>query len=165
MSAAVHIRISGTGAGTGINAATDIDKEHGLVEAGGYPLVSDWNDPKYIGHGVGHRNPKTGDPVAANIHIPSDGELNPQNYLNVAAVEEDPNIVRQRVRDAFLVRYSKSKASLYRANMYSILGGIQSVVGRKEASRRSSERATLERAAYQVDHSEIHFRGERQHRR
>ncbi|KAJ2508378.1 hypothetical protein IWW47_000642 [Coemansia sp. RSA 2052] len=165
MSAAVHTRISGTGAGTGTKAATDIDKENGLVDAGGYPLIADWNDPKYIGHGVGHRDPKTGEPVAASIHIPSDGELNPQNYLNVTAVEEDPNVVRQRVRDAFLTKYGKNKASLYRANMYSIVGGIQSRVGRRDAGSRSKERATLERAAYQVDHSEIHFRSEGKHRR
>ncbi|KAJ2028671.1 hypothetical protein IWW57_002046 [Coemansia sp. S610] len=165
MSAAVQMRISGTGAGTGFKAATDIDKENGLVEAGGYPLVSDWNDPKYIGHGVGHRDPKTGDPIPANVHIPSDGELNPQNYLNVAAVEEDPQAARQRIRDAFLLKYDKKKASLYRANMYSAIGGIQSKVGRRDAGSKSSERGALERAAYQVDHSEIHFRGERQHRR
>ncbi|KAJ2867690.1 hypothetical protein GGH94_000657 [Coemansia aciculifera] len=165
MSAAVQTRISGTGAGTGIKAASDIDKEHGLIEAGGYPLISDWSDPKYIGHGVGHRDPKTGDPVPANVHIPSDGELNPHNYLNVAAVEEDPQVTRQRIRDAFLLKYNKNKASLYRANMYSVIGGIQSRVGRRDAGSKNSERATLERAAYQVDHSEIHFRGERRHRR
>ncbi|KAJ2297707.1 hypothetical protein IWW55_004701 [Coemansia sp. RSA 2706] len=157
MSAAV-LKISGTGAGTGTRAATDIAKEAGLTEAGGYPLVSDWNDPGYIGHGVGHRDPKTGDPVPANVHLPSDGELNPQNYISVMAAEEDPEEVRQRTRDAFLQRYNKKRASLYRANMFQMAGKLQSLVGSKTAGARSTERARLEHAAYSVDHSEIHFR-------
>ncbi|KAJ2529598.1 hypothetical protein EV175_007360, partial [Coemansia sp. RSA 1933] len=90
MNASPYVRIVGTGAGTGIKAATDIDKEHGLTEAGGYPLVTDWNDPRYIGHGLGHRDPRTGEPIAANVHIPTDGELNPQNYINTTFIEEDP---------------------------------------------------------------------------
>ncbi|KAJ2005832.1 hypothetical protein GGI04_000648 [Coemansia thaxteri] len=165
MSAAINIKIAGTGAGTGIKAATDIDKERGLSEAGGYPLVADWNDPNYIGHGVGHRDPKTGEPVPANIHIPTDGELNPQNYVSTAVAEEDPNEVRQRIRDAFLQKYGMKRASLYRANLYSVTSAIQLRLGGKEAGARNGERAKLERAAYQVDHSEIHFRSERRHRR
>ncbi|KAJ1724003.1 hypothetical protein LPJ53_001698 [Coemansia erecta] len=159
------IRISGTGAGTGTKAATDVAKETGLTEAGGYPLIADWNDSRYIGHGVAHRDPKTGEPLPAEVHIPADGELNPQNYINTTAVEEDPAEMRQRTRDAFLLTYNKKKASEYRANMYKLAGSIQSKFGAKEAGAKKIERAKLEHAAYHVDHSEIHFRGERKHRK
>ncbi|KAJ1827291.1 hypothetical protein LPJ56_001740 [Coemansia sp. RSA 2599] len=158
MSALATQNIGGTGAGTGIKAATDVAKESGLTEAGGYPLIADWNDSRYIGHGVAHRDPKTGEPVPANVHIPADGELNPQNYINTIMVEEDPEEARQRTRDAFLLKYNKKKASDYRANMYKLAGSIQSKLGNKEAGAKKLERAKLEREAYHVDHSEIHFR-------
>ncbi|KAJ2534873.1 hypothetical protein IWW43_002068 [Coemansia sp. RSA 1935] len=158
MSAAAVVKIIGTGAGTGTKAATDIAKETGLIEAGGYPLISDWNDPGYIGHGVAHRDPKTGEPVPANVHLMSDGELNPQNYIRTMAAEEDPEEARQHTRDAFTTRYNKKHASLYRANMYQLLGKIQSLVGSHTTAEQSAERARIEHAAYSVDHSEIHFR-------
>ncbi|KAI9504158.1 hypothetical protein GGI25_001300 [Coemansia spiralis] len=152
------IKISGTGAGTGTKVATDIDKESGLIEAGGYPLVTDWNDPKYIGHGLGHRDPKTGNPIPANVHIPSDGELNPQNYISTAMVEENPEEKRQRIRNTFLETYNKKKASLYRANAYSFIGSIQKKTGGKQSAEKNLERSRIEREAYYVDHDEIHFR-------
>ncbi|KAJ2819679.1 hypothetical protein IWW50_005373 [Coemansia erecta] len=158
MAAVAVLKISGTGAGTGIRAATDIAKESGLTEAGGYPLISDWNNPGYIGHGVAHRDPKTGEPMPASMHLQADGERNPQNYINMTMAEEDPEAVRQHTRDAFMVKYDKKRASLYRANMYQVLGKMQSLVGSRAASERSTERAKLEHAAYSVDHSEIHFR-------
>ncbi|KAI8320706.1 hypothetical protein GQ54DRAFT_298450 [Martensiomyces pterosporus] len=158
MSAPAVLKLSGTGAGTGTAAATDIDKETGRTEAGGYPLISDWSDPGYIGHGVGHRDPKTGEPIPATEHIETDGEKNPQNYLQVLAVEENPTEVRQRVRDAFLQKYNAKKANQYRANYYQALGKIQNKVGSKTAAAANLERAELEHAAYVVDHSEIHFR-------
>lgn len=165
MSAAVatQIKIAGTGAGTGIKAATDIDKETGLTEGGGYPLISDWNDPGYIGHGVGHRDSKTGEPAPADVHIPTDGEVNPQNYIGTTAEEINPEEKRQLARDAFLNKYNKKKASLYRSNMYKLAGSIQSMAGRKTTAEKILERAKLERDAYDVDHSEIHFRGEGHH--
>ncbi|KAJ2223637.1 hypothetical protein GGF40_001170 [Coemansia sp. RSA 1286] len=158
MSGLATTNIGGTGAGTGTRAATDVAKETGLVDAGGYPLISDWNDSRYIGHGVAHRDPKTGEPVPANVHIPADGELNPQNYINTTVVEENPEEVRQRTRDAFLQKYNKKRASDYRANMYKMAGNIQSKLGNKEAGAKKLERAKLEHEAYHVDHSEIHFR-------
>ncbi|KAJ2798050.1 hypothetical protein H4R20_004962 [Coemansia guatemalensis] len=158
MSAPDTLKISGTGAGTGTRAATDIAKESGLEEAGGYPLVTDWDDPKYIGHGVGHRDPKTGEPMPASVHIPADGELNPQNYIRTEAAEANPEEVRQRTRDAFIHKYGKKRASLYRANMHQVLGKLQLMVGSNAAGEKNIERASLEHAAYQVDHSEIHFR-------
>ncbi|KAJ2160369.1 hypothetical protein GGF46_002317 [Coemansia sp. RSA 552] len=158
MSTADPVKISGTGAGTGTRVATDIAKETGLVEAGGYPLVTDSNDPAYIGHGVGHRDPKTGQPVAADEHISSDGEVNPQNYINTVVVDEDPEAARQHTRDAFQQRYGKKQASLYRANAYQFLGKLQSLFGSRAAGERSTERARLEHAAYDVDHSTVQFR-------
>ncbi|KAJ2614122.1 hypothetical protein H4S08_001857 [Coemansia sp. RSA 1365] len=158
MSALDALKISGTGAGTGTRAATDIAKETGLEEAGGYPLVIDWNDSRYIGHGVGHRDPKTGKPMPANVHIPTDGELNPQNYIRTEIAEENPDEVRQRTRDAFMHKYGKKQARLYRANMHQVLGKLQLMIGSKTAGEMNIERANLEHAAYQVDHSEIQFR-------
>ncbi|KAJ2786117.1 hypothetical protein H4R18_000149 [Coemansia javaensis] len=157
--------IAGTGAGTGIRAATDVAKESGLSEAGGYPLVADWTDPRYIGHGVGHRNPKTGAPVPATVHIPTDGELNPHNYASAAAAaDEDPEAARQRTRDAFAGKYGPARPSAYRAAVCRLLGRIQCAVGRTAAGQELLERARLEHAAYAVDHSEIHFRGEAKRR-
>ncbi|KAJ2451955.1 hypothetical protein EV183_003260 [Coemansia sp. RSA 2336] len=158
MNATEVVKISGTGAGTGIRAATDIAKESGLAEAGGYPLVSDWNDPRYIGHGVGHRDPKTGEPVPAHIHLAADGEANPQNYISTIAVEDDPEAERQLVRDAFTDRYGNKRASLYRANAYQVLGKLETLVGSIQTGEKHTERARLEHAAYNVDHSDIHFR-------
>ncbi|KAJ2657201.1 hypothetical protein IWW48_004617 [Coemansia sp. RSA 1200] len=152
------VKIIGTGAGTGIKAATDVDKEHGDFEAGGYPLIADWNDPRYIGHGLGHRDPKTGNPVPPDVHISTDGELNPHNYINTVYVEENPEEKRQHTRNAFLQTYNKKRASLYRANIYNMIGAVQCKTGSKISGERHLERARIEREAYNVDHSEIHFR-------
>ncbi|KAJ2857069.1 hypothetical protein GGI22_003617, partial [Coemansia erecta] len=100
----------------------------------------------------------TGEPIAANIHIPTDGELNPQNYISTMLVEDNPEERRQRIRDAFLQMYNKKSASLYRANMYGIIGLVQCKTGAKTSGERHLERAKVEREAYNVDHSEIHFR-------
>ncbi|KAJ1899866.1 hypothetical protein LPJ66_001841 [Kickxella alabastrina] len=161
MSTLAYTNIVGTGAGTGIKAATDVAMEAGLTEAGGYPLISDFNDTRYIGHGVAHRDPRTGEPLPAHIHIPTDGELNPKNYVASTIVYEDPAKVQQHTRDAFLLKYNKKSASHYRSNYFNFVGSVQSKLGQKEAGQRKLERAKLERAAYDVDYNAMQFCRER----
>ncbi|KAI8320422.1 hypothetical protein GQ54DRAFT_219668 [Martensiomyces pterosporus] len=162
---AIHTKISlnmgaaralrGTGVGTGVNAATDVDLESGITAAGGCELISDWSNPAYIGHGVAHRDPKTGEPLPATVHIPTDGELHPENYKLAPTAWEDPEAAHQQKRDELLKKYHVSRAHQYRANFYKAVGRIEVAVGSKEAGKADMERGRLEKEVYRIAHPNL----------
>ncbi|KAJ1933941.1 hypothetical protein FBU59_005859 [Linderina macrospora] len=153
-----EIMLRGTGVGTGCKAVSDVDLESGASEANGYKLISDFTNPGYIGHGVGHRDPKTGKPLPATVHIPTDGELHPERYISTATEYEDPAVALQRQRNAFLERFNVKKASLVRATYFEWIARAQRLLGNKSTAEECSERARQERDVYAIENPDVpHF--------
>ncbi|KAJ2791611.1 hypothetical protein H4R21_006293, partial [Coemansia helicoidea] len=96
---------NGTGIGTRYPAATDVAKESGTAVFGGVELVDDPTSERYIGHGVAHRDPKTGAPVDARVHIPTRGELYPEEFA--LAQTADPDAVTHREKLASMYNIAK----------------------------------------------------------
>ncbi|KAJ2538362.1 hypothetical protein EV175_006485, partial [Coemansia sp. RSA 1933] len=119
-------KINGTGTGTAHPAATDVAKESGTTVFGGVELVSDPNDPQYIGHGVAHRDPKTGEPVSARVHISTHGELHPESY-NIA-VAADQTLVSNA--DILESKYGIAKPNKYHAGWYKTKSMANATMGK-----------------------------------
>ncbi|KAJ2784570.1 hypothetical protein H4R18_001035 [Coemansia javaensis] len=133
--------LSGTGAGTRYPAATDVAKEGGGVAAGGAELVDDPSSPNYIGHGVGHRDPKTGAPVDARVHIPTRGELHPEEFAIAQAADAAAVTDAERLAS----KYGISKPDKYHANWYKAKSILNGAVARAAGSERHLAKATMQR--------------------
>lgn len=134
------VKISGTGTGTNYPAATDIAKENGTTIFGGTQLIDDPMDPQYQGHGVGHRDPKTGQAVDAHTHIPARGETHPEEFA-VAQVDSK----EQNSSDILLTKYGVSSPSKYHANWYKTLGILNGMMGKMSGRQKFLEKATRQR--------------------
>ncbi|ORX74771.1 hypothetical protein DL89DRAFT_264576 [Linderina pennispora] len=150
-----EIVLRGTGVGTGCKAVSDVDLENGTSEANGYKLISDFTSPGYIGHGVGHRDPKTGKPLPASVHIPTDGELHPERYISTAIEYEDPAAALQWRRSEFLEKYNVKRASLVRATYFEWTASAQKLVGKKFAAEECLERAAFEREVHAIENPDV----------
>ncbi|KAJ1998269.1 hypothetical protein GGI04_005076, partial [Coemansia thaxteri] len=112
--------LSGTGTGTPFPAATDVAKEKGTLVFGGVELVDDPSSPHYIGHGVGHRDPKTGAPLSAHMHIPTRGETHPGEFVFVNQVGPDV----ESDRELLASKYGIQKPGKYHANWFKTKGAV-----------------------------------------
>ncbi|KAJ2710069.1 hypothetical protein H4R19_003932 [Coemansia spiralis] len=142
---------SGTGTGTRHPAATDVAKESGTVVFGGVELVDDPASERYIGHGVAHRDAKTGAPVDARVHIPTRGELYPDEFAHAQAVDTAAATDAEELAS----RYNITKPGKYHANWYkakSIANGLVAKVTRSpqyaEKAAMQRDLASLEKGAY-----------------
>ncbi|KAJ2084402.1 hypothetical protein H4R24_000032 [Coemansia sp. RSA 988] len=144
-------KLSGTGTGTQYPAATDVAKESGATNHGGTELVDDPNNPNYIGHGVGHRDPKTGTPMDAFVHIPTRGELHPEEFA-LAKVSDSVKATDAEILEA---KYNISKPGKYHANWYKTKSTMNGIFAKITGSQKyfhkaamQSDLATLELGAY-----------------
>ncbi|KAJ2613502.1 hypothetical protein H4S08_002163 [Coemansia sp. RSA 1365] len=146
-----QVKLSGTGTGTQYPAATDVAKESGTTAFGDTELVDDPNSPNYIGHGVGHRDPKTGAPMDASVHIPTRGELYPEEFA-LAKVVDTTKATDSEMLEA---RYNISNPGKYHANWYKTKSTMNGILARMTGSQKhlhkaamQSELAALEMGAY-----------------
>ncbi|KAJ1736293.1 hypothetical protein LPJ61_000077 [Coemansia biformis] len=133
----------GTGTGTRHPAATDVAKESGAVVFGGTELVDDPSSPGYIGHGVGHRDPKTGVPVDARVHIPTHGELHPEEYTISQAADVDAGADTDTEKLERL--YNISKPGKYHANWYKTKGIANGLAAKVTRSQQLATKAAMQR--------------------
>ncbi|KAJ2848800.1 hypothetical protein IWW36_003070 [Coemansia brasiliensis] len=152
--------ISGTGTGTPYPAATDVAKEAGRTNFGGVELVDNAANPNYIGHGVGHRDPKTGAPVDAHTHIPTRGELHPEEFATTQVVETAISSDKELLQSEFNI----SSPGKYHAGWYRTKSIFNSMIGRMMSSQKHLDRAAkqgrlaaLELSAYQEDNGGYSF--------
>ncbi|KAI8324911.1 hypothetical protein GQ54DRAFT_255623 [Martensiomyces pterosporus] len=133
--------LSGTGIGTPYPAATDVAKESGKTVFGGAELVDDPASPGYIGHGVGHRDPKTGVPVSASVHIPTRGETHPSEFMVAATTEASIVSEKQRLENKYGIRTPRK----YHANYYRSISALNGIVAKATGSKKHLEKATVQR--------------------
>ncbi|KAJ2305412.1 hypothetical protein IWW55_001941 [Coemansia sp. RSA 2706] len=152
--------ISGTGTGTPHPAATDTAKESGTTVFGGVELVDNPANPAYIGHGVAHRDPKTGVPVDAHVHIPTRGELNPEEFAITKVAEASEFTDKERLQS----KYSISNPGKYHANWYKAKSALNGMLGKVTGSQKYLEKAarqgdlaTLELSAYNEENGGYTF--------
>ncbi|KAJ1741599.1 hypothetical protein LPJ68_002674 [Coemansia sp. RSA 1086] len=152
--------ISGTGTGTPYPAASDVAKETGITSFGGVEVVDNAANPNYIGHGVGHRDPKTGAPVDAHIHIPTRGELHPEEFAATQMLEADVASNKEILQSEFNI----SNPGKYHAGWYKAKSIFNGVIGRMVSSQRHLDKAAkqgrlaaLELSAYQEDNGDTPF--------
>ncbi|KAJ2492858.1 hypothetical protein IWW37_001030 [Coemansia sp. RSA 2050] len=134
-------KLSGTGTGTPFPAATDVAKESGTLVFGGVELVDDTNSPHYIGHGVGHRDPKTGAPLSANTHIPTRGETHPSEFT----VVNQASLCKVSNRERLESKYGVQTPGKYHANWYKTKSKINSTLAKVTGSQKYSEKAMMQR--------------------
>ncbi|KAJ1668409.1 hypothetical protein IW140_000237 [Coemansia sp. RSA 1813] len=145
-------KIHGTGTGTTHPAATDVAKESGTTVFGGVELISDPNNPQYIGHGVAHRDPKTGSPISASVHIPTHGELHPESY-NISTTADQTVATSSDLLES---KYGISRPGKYHASWYKAKSVANATVGKVTGSQkhlekavRQSDIARLEQSAFE----------------
>ncbi|KAJ2505002.1 hypothetical protein IWW47_002257 [Coemansia sp. RSA 2052] len=134
-------KLSGTGTGTPFPAATDVAKESGTLMFGGIELVDDPSSPQYIGHGVGHRDPKTGAPLSASVHIPTRGETHPSefnvaNQVSVSVVSE---------REHLENKYGIHTPGKYHANWYKTKSRVNGTLAKVTRSQKHLDKAVMQR--------------------
>ncbi|KAJ2354296.1 hypothetical protein IWW50_004923 [Coemansia erecta] len=152
--------ISGTGTGTPYPAATDVAKETGTTAFGGTELVSDPNSPSYIGHGVAHRDPKTGAPIEAHVHIPTRGDLHPEEFATTKLVDAAASTDKEMLQS----KYNISNPGKYHANWYRTKSMVNEMLGKLTGSQKYQEKAamqsslaTLELSAYNEENGGYTF--------
>ncbi|KAJ2451550.1 hypothetical protein EV183_003535 [Coemansia sp. RSA 2336] len=152
--------LSGTGTGTPYPAASDVAKEAGTTSFGGVELVDSATNPNYIGHGVGHRDPKTGAPVDAHTHIATRGELHPEEFAATQVAEADVTSDKEMLQSEFNI----SKPGKYHAGWYRTKSILNGMIGRMMSSQRHMDKAAkqgrlaaLELGAYQEDNGGYTF--------
>ncbi|KAJ2690968.1 hypothetical protein IWW39_000327 [Coemansia spiralis] len=134
-------KLSGTGTGTPFPAATDVAKESGTLVFGGVELVDDTNSPHYIGHGVGHRDPKTGAPLSANIHIPTRGETHPSEFT----VVNQANVCVVSDRERLESKYGIQSPGKYHANWYKTKSKVNGTLAKMTGSQKHLDKAVMQR--------------------
>ncbi|KAJ2475749.1 hypothetical protein IWW56_005274 [Coemansia sp. RSA 2131] len=152
--------LSGTGTGTPYPAATDIAKETGTTSFGGAELVSDPNSPGYIGHGVAHRDPKTGAPVEAHVHIPTRGDIHPEEFAISKIVDAAASTDKETLKS----KYNITNPGKYHANWYKTKSVVNALLGKVTGSQKYMEKAAkqsnlaaLELSAYNEDNGGYTF--------
>ncbi|KAJ2163182.1 hypothetical protein GGF46_000112 [Coemansia sp. RSA 552] len=146
------INLQGTGTGTLYPAATDVAKEPGVKVFGGVELIDDPSSPAYIGHGVAHRDPTTGAPLDASVHIPTRGELHPEEFAVTAAPADAAGATDLELLER---KYNISSPGKYHANWYKTKSIVHSLLGKLTGSKKhmdkaakQSDLATLELSAF-----------------
>ncbi|KAJ1790130.1 hypothetical protein LPJ59_005217 [Coemansia sp. RSA 2399] len=142
-------KIHGTGTGTAHPAATDVAKESGTTVFGGVELISDPDNPQYIGHGVAHRDPKTGEPVSARVHIPTHGELHPESY-NISAMADQALVTDA---DILETKYGITKPGKYHAGWYKAKSVANATLGKVTGSQKHVEKAVRQRDIARLEQS------------
>ncbi|KAJ2746586.1 hypothetical protein GGI20_001235 [Coemansia sp. BCRC 34301] len=135
------MKLSGTGTGTPFPAATDVAKESGTLVFGGVELVDNPSNPQYIGHGVGHRDPRTGAPLSASVHIPTRGETHPNEFNVVSAANVDVVSERERLK----VKYGIQTPGKYHANWYKTKSKVNGTLARVTGSQKHLGKALMQR--------------------
>ncbi|KAJ1644045.1 hypothetical protein J3B02_000638 [Coemansia erecta] len=155
-----HSNISGTGTGTSHPAATDVAKESGKTVFGGTQLIDDPTNPHYVGHGVAHRDPKTGNPIDATIHIPTRGETHPTEFTVTKVSEAEKVTDKERLKSQFGIE----NPGKYHANWYKAKSIWNGLMGKMTSSRKHVEKAVkqrelanLETSAYEEEHGGYTF--------
>ncbi|KAJ2723625.1 hypothetical protein GGI07_002507 [Coemansia sp. Benny D115] len=134
-------KLVGTGTGTPYPAATDTAKEGGQTVFGGFELIDDPTNPHYIGHGVGHRDPKSGQPISALVHIPSRGETNPKEFTMGAAVEAQVETYGELLES----KYGIQTPGKYHANWFKTKSMMHGVLAKITKSEKHMEKAISHR--------------------
>ncbi|KAJ1995843.1 hypothetical protein GGI25_000281 [Coemansia spiralis] len=134
-------KLQGTGTGTQLPAATDVAKESGTVIFGGVELIDDPNNPQYIGHGVAHRDPKTGQPVSAFDHIPTRGELYPEEFAILTTVDQTS------ASDSELLegKYGIVDPGKYHANWFRTKSLLNTTLAKITGSQKHRDKAEMQR--------------------
>ncbi|KAJ1950345.1 hypothetical protein EC988_004422, partial [Linderina pennispora] len=105
-------------------------------------LISDPTNPFYIGHGIGHRDPKTGAMVDPSVHIPARGETHPGEFQAVKMAEEKEATNAQLLES----RYGITTPNKYHAGWYRLKSRLSAAAAMATKSQKWFEVAAHQKA-------------------